>query len=121
MKVIHGALSGLLGEVRERGKVDSVRLAAVMQSTSEDGGTPRYTSWIIASATVDWEAWVEWRLLVGCQRAALTEAGFQVPERLATLTHERLEEVRGWIDAAGFVVREGVLAAEAEAFEGRLE
>jgi hypothetical protein len=121
MKVIHGALSGLLGEVRERGKVDGVRLAAVMQSTTEDSGTPRYTSWVIVSAQVDWEKWTEWRLLVGRQRAALTGDGFQVPERLATLTHERLEEVRGWIDAAGLVVREGVLADDAEAFEGRLE
>jgi len=121
MKVIHGALSGLLGEVRERGKVDSVRLAALMHSTMDGAGTPRYTSWIIVSAAFAWETWLEWRLLVGRQRATLTEVGFQVPERLATLTHERLEEVRGWIDAAGLIVREGVLAGDAEAFEGRLE
>jgi hypothetical protein len=121
MKVIHAALSGLLGVVKERGKVDGVRLAALMQSATEGAGTPRYTSWVIVSAHVDWELWAEWRLLVGRQRAALTEDGFQVPERLATLTHERLEEVRGWIDAAGLTVHEGVLAADAEVFEGRLE
>jgi hypothetical protein len=121
MKVIHGALSGLIGEVRERGKVDGVRLAALMQSVTEGAGTPRYTSWVIVSASVDWETWAEWRLLVGRQRAEITEHGFRVPERLAALTQERLEEVRGWIDASGLVVREGVLAGDAEAFEGRLE
>ena len=121
MKVIHAALSGLLGEVRDAGKADGVRLAAVMQSAVEGAGTLRYTSWVIVSAEVDWQKWTEWRLLVGRQRAALTEDGFQVPERLATLTRERLEEVRGWIDAGGLVVREGVLAADLEAFEGRLE
>ena len=121
MKVIHAALSALLSEIRERGKVDGIRLAAVMQSTTEDGGTLRYTAWVIVSGQMDWEKWAEWRLLVGRQRAALTEDGFQVPERLAMLTQERLEEVRGWIDAAGLLVREGVLAADGETFEGRLE
>jgi len=121
MKVIHGALSGLLAEVKEHGKVDGVRLAALLQSATERSGALRYTSWVIVSAPLDWQAWLEWRLLVGRQRAALTEDGFQVPERLATLTHERFEEVRGWIDAAGLIVREGVLAADSEAFEGRLE
>jgi hypothetical protein len=111
----------LLGELRERGKVDGVRLAALLQSATESAGTPRYTAWVIVSAALDFEAWAEWRLLVGRQRAELTEHGFRVPERLAALTQERLEEVRGWIDAAGLVVREGVLAADGEAFEGRLE
>ena len=121
MKVIHAALSGLLAEVKERGKVDGVRVAAFMHSTSVCGGMPRYASWVIVSAHVDWEKWAEWRLLVGRQRAELTEHGFRVPERLADLTRERLEEVRGWVDAAGLAAREGILADDAEALEGRLE
>ena len=32
MKIIHGSLSGLLTEVKKRGKADSVRVAAMMQS-----------------------------------------------------------------------------------------
>lgn len=47
MKVIHGSLSSLLTELKERGKVDGVRVAAMMQSTCEGAGLPRYTSWVI--------------------------------------------------------------------------
>ena len=35
MKIIHGSLSSLLTEVKEQGKVDGVRVAAMMQSTFE--------------------------------------------------------------------------------------
>ena len=42
-----------------------MRVAALMQSTFEGAGRPRYTSWVIVSAHVDcWEKWTEWRLVV---------------------------------------------------------
>lgn len=120
MKIIHGSLSALLTEVKEHGKVDGVRVAAMMQSTVEGGGIPRYTSWVIVSAHVDWEKWAEWRLVVGRQRAEVTEHGFRVPDKLAALTEEKLAEVRGWIEAAGLLMRDGILAADAETLEGVL-
>jgi hypothetical protein len=121
MKIIHGALSSLLTEVKEQGKVDGVRLAAVMQSTCEGAGLPRYTSWIIVSAQVDyWERWAEWRLVVARQRAEVTEHGFRVPAKLAALTEEKLAEVRAWIEAAGLLMRDGVLAGDGETLEGVL-
>ena len=120
MKIIHGSLSALLVEVKEQGKVDGVRVAALMQSTFEAAGAPRYTSWVIVSACVDWEKWAEWRLVVGRQRAEVTEQGFRVPAKLATLTEEKLAEVRGWIEAAGLLMRDGILAGDAEALEGVL-
>jgi hypothetical protein len=120
MKIIHGSLSGLLAEVKERGKVDGVRVAAMMQSTVEGAGLPRYTSWIIVSAQVDWEKWAEWRLVVGRQRAEVSEHGCRVPDKLTTLTEEKVAEVRGWIEAAGLLMRDGILAADAEALEGVL-
>jgi hypothetical protein len=119
MKIIHGSLSGLLAEVKERGKVDGVRVAAMMQSTVEGAGLPRYTSWIIVSAQVDWEKWAEWRLVVGRQRAEVSEHGCRVPDKLTTLTEEKVAEVRGWIEAAGLLMRDGILAADAEAPRGR--
>ena len=112
MKIIHGSLSALLVEVKEHGKVDGVRVAALMQSTSEGAGTPRYTSWIIVSAHVDWEKWAEWRLVVGRQRAEVSERGCRVPEKLV--------EVRSWIEAAGLAMRDGILAGDAETLEGVL-
>ncbi len=91
MKIIHGSLSSLLTEVKEHGKVDGVRVAAMMQSTFESAGLPRYTSWVIVSARVDhWEQWAEWRLVVGRQRAEVTEHGCRVPEKLVVLTEEKL-------------------------------
>ena len=49
MKIIHGSLSGLLAEVKAHGPRDAVRVAALMQSTVEGAGLPRYTSWVIVS------------------------------------------------------------------------
>ena len=121
MKIIHGSLSALLTEVKERGKVAGVRVAAMMQSTVDGPGIPRYTSWVIVSGHVDWEKWAEWRLVVGRQRAEVTEHGFRVPDKLAALTEEKFAEVRGWIEAAGLLMRDGILAADAETFEGTLD
>jgi hypothetical protein len=120
MKIIHGSLSSLLTEVKEQGKVDGVRVAAMMQSTFESTGTPPYTSWVIVSAHVDWEKWAEWRFVVGRQRAEVTEQGFRVPDKLVALTEEKLGEVSGWIEAAGLMMRDGILAGDAEALEGVL-
>ena len=120
MKIIHGSLSSLLTEVKEQGKVDGVRVAAMMQSTFEGAGLPRYTSWVIVSAHVDWEKWAEWRLVVGRQRGEVSERGCHVPEKLAALTEEKLSEVRGWIEAAGLLMRDGILAGDAETLEGVL-
>jgi len=106
--------------VKEHGKVDRVRVAALMQSTFEGAGLPRYTSWVIVSAPLEWETWAEWRLAVGRQRAEITEHGSRVPEKLAALTEEKLAEVRGWIEAAGLAMRDGILAGDAEALEGVL-
>jgi hypothetical protein len=120
MKIIYGSLSALLTEVKEHGKVDGVRVAAMLQSTCEGAGLPRYTSWVIVSAHVDWEKWAEWRLVVGRRRAEVTEHGFRVPDKLTALTEEKLDEVRGWIEAAGLLMRDGILAADAETLEGVL-
>ena len=79
MKIIHGSLSGLLGEVTAHGPDDGVRVAALMQSTVEGAGMPRYTSWVIVSGRVAGEQWAEWRLVVGRQRAEITEHGVQRP------------------------------------------
>ena len=69
---------------------------------------------------MDWEKWAEWRLVVGRRRAEMTEHGFRVPDKLTLLTEEKLEEVRGWIEAAGLLMRDGILAADAEILEGVL-
>lgn len=120
MKIIHGSLSGLLGEVTADGPDDGVRVAALMQSTVEGVGMPRYTSWVIVSGRVAGEQWAEWRLVVGRQRAEITEHGVCVPAKLALLTAERLAEVRGWIETAGLGMREGIVAADVETLEGVL-
>ena len=120
MKIIHSSLSGLLAEVKAHGPRDAVRVAALMQSTVEGAGLPRYTSWVIVSGRVAGEQWAEWRLVVGRQRAEITEHGVCVPAKLALLTSERLAEVRGWIETAGLGMREGVVAADVETLEGVL-
>jgi hypothetical protein len=53
MKVIHGSLKGLLQEVKDK-KVDTVRVAAFMQSDVVTNGLPRYTAWVVVTALLDW-------------------------------------------------------------------
>ena len=81
-----------LTEVKEHGKVDGVRVAAMMQSTFEGARTPRYTSWVIAPAVGDWDRWIEWRLVVERQRAEVTERGFRVPDKGHVAVQEQKED-----------------------------
>jgi hypothetical protein len=120
MKLIHGSLSSLLGELKGRGKVDGVRMAALMQSVTEGSGVPRYPSWVIGSAHVDWETWAEWRLVVGRQRAEVSEAGIHAPGKLAALMEAKLAEVKSRTEAAGLAMCDGILVADAETLEGAL-
>ena len=119
MKIIHGSLKGLLNEVKDR-KVEAVRVAALMQSDVVANGVPRYTSWIVVSAPVDWDQWIEWRHVVGRGRAELGEDGAQIPAKITGLMKERLVEVRERVVAAGLSVRDGIIAHEGEAMDGVL-
>jgi hypothetical protein len=120
MKFVHQLLSTVLREVKERGAVDGVRVAALMQSELERAGLPRYTSWVIVSACDEGGKWMEWRFVAGRQRAEIAEHGFCVPDKLVALTEDRLAQVRGWIEAAGLAMRDGIIAADAEILEGVL-
>jgi hypothetical protein len=122
MKIMHGSLSALLTEVKEQGKVDGLRVAALVQSTLTPTMTaPLYASWIVVAAALGGGAWAELRMLVGRQRAELTERSYPVPSRLTQLTEERLAEVRGWIEATGLAMAPGILAHDAESVDGVLE
>ncbi len=72
------------------------------------------------TSALDWDSWAEWRCLVGRARAEVTAEGCRVPASLAALTEERLSEVRGWIETAGLVSREGLLAPDTESMDGVL-
>src|SRR5262245_45245475 len=119
MKVIHGSLKGLLAEVKDR-KIASVRVAAFMQSDVVTNGLPRYTAWVIVTALLDWGCWTEWRLLVGRGHAEVTESGAVVPPRIAERMTDRAHEVRARVADAGFEVREGLFAHDAESMDGAL-
>jgi hypothetical protein len=120
MKVIHGSLNGLLQEAEDR-KVEAVRVAALVQSDAVSNGMPRYSAWIVVTAVLDWDLWTEWRLLVGRGHAELTESGATVPVRIAELMKERAREIRARVAEAGFAVRDGLLAHDAEGMDGALE
>jgi hypothetical protein len=88
MKIVHGSLTALLHEVKER-KVEAVRVAAFLQSSDVvSNGIPRYTAWVVVTARLDSGLWTEWRLLVGRGYAELTEHGATVPA-IAELRMER--------------------------------
>ncbi len=120
MKVIHGSLRGLLQEVKDR-KVETVRVAAFMQSDVVANGLPRYTAWVVVTAMLDWDLWTEWRLLVGRGHAEVAEGGAVVPARIAGLINERGAEIRARVAEAGLGVRDGMLAHDAEGMDGALD
>lgn len=119
MKIIHGSLKGLLEEVIDR-KVETVRVAALMESAAVANGIPLYTSWIIVTAPLDWDRWAEWRLLVGRGRAEMSEDGAVVPERIAALMEKRIGEVRARVQAVGLGVRDGIIAHDTAGMDGVL-
>jgi hypothetical protein len=120
MKVIHGSLRGLLQEVKDK-KCDTVRVAGFVQSDVVPNGMPRYTAWVVVTALLDWDLWAEWRLPVGRGYAEMTEAGAAVPPRIAERLAERGKDVRARVAEAGFGVRDGLLAYDAESMDGVLD
>ncbi|HUE95238.1 MAG TPA: hypothetical protein VMN39_01175 [Longimicrobiaceae bacterium] len=120
MKIIHTSLGELLAEVRERGKVDAVRVAAMLQCARDEQETPIYMSWIVVTAPIGWDQWAEWRLLVGRVPAELIDGILRLPQRMTQLTEQRLAEVRDRIATSGLGTREGVMTHEAEVMEGVL-
>ena len=120
MKIIHQSLAGLLQELRGR-KVEQVRVAPLIKSFPDPSGLPRYASWVVVSAALDWERWVEWRLLVGRARAEVTDEGAGLPPTLAQLGTKILTAVKAKVGEAGFAVADGLIAHDADAVDGVLE
>jgi hypothetical protein len=120
MKVVHGSLSTLLQEVKDR-KIDAVRVAAFVQSDATTNGMPRYTAWVVVTAVLDWDLWAEWRLLVGRGYAEVSERGVVVPPKIAEPLKVRAQEVRIRIADSGFGVRDGMLASDDDGMDGVLD
>ena len=120
MKIIHQSLAGLLQELRGR-KVEQVRVAPLIKSFPDPSGLPRYASWVVVSAFLDWERWVEWRLLVGRARAEVGDHGAGLPSTLAQLGVKLLAAVKAKVGEAGFTVSEGLIAHDADAADGVLD
>jgi hypothetical protein len=117
MKIIHGSLTALLHEVKER-SVEVVRVAAFLQGSDVvSNGIPRYTAWWVVTARLNWSLWTEWRLLVGRGYAEVTEHGAAVPARLAELQKSKTREIRACVTEAGLSVRDGILANDTEAMD----
>ena len=51
----------------------------------------------------------------------MTQDGAVIPEKITTLTKERLAEVRERVTAAGLGFKDGIIAADAEAMDGVLD
>jgi hypothetical protein len=120
MKIIHASLQALLSEVKER-NVGPVRVGAVTQSNAAGNGIPGGTSWIVVSAPVGWDQWVEWRHRVGRDGADLSDDADDIPPTVLAVISERLSEVWTRVVAAGLEVRDGIIANETEAMDGDLD
>ena len=120
MKIIHASLEALLTEVKER-NVGAVRIGAVMQSEAAGNGIPRCTSWIVVSAPVGWDQWVEGRHRIGRDGTDLRDEADDIPPAVLAVINERLSQIWTRVVGAGLEVRDGIIADEAEAMDGDLD
>jgi hypothetical protein len=119
MKIIHASLEALLTEVKQR-NVGAVRVGAVMENDAVGNGIPRCTSWIVVSAPVGWDQWIEWRHCVGRDGTDSLDEADDIPPAVLGVINERLSAVWTRVVGAGLEVRDGVIANETEAMDGDL-
>src|SRR5262245_50326970 len=113
MKILYTSLDTFLDEVQTAGR--RVRVTALMHSTLTPAMTAQlYAGWIVVTAALEGSTWAEWRMLVGRQRAELTDLTDPTPPRLTKRTEERLVEVRARIEARGLTMAPGLHAHDAE-------
>jgi hypothetical protein len=109
MKLFFESLDAFLAEVRDR-KVDIVRIspALAIDTGRRTAGIPHLVSRVVTAALSD-HHWAEWRHWVGRAIAEVGDRRLHVPAWLWEKQDRALAEVSNRVDAAGLLIREGIL------------
>src|SRR5262245_48814578 len=118
MKLLFDSLDALLSELRDR-KVTVVRISPAIdrETGARTGGIPHLTSRVIVTAALDDRLWTEWRHWVGRAVAEASERGLHLPATLQRKGNEAIAAISKRVDAAGFEIREGILAHDTAAMD----
>jgi hypothetical protein len=110
MKLLFDSLDAFLAEVRDR-KVDIVRIspALAIDTGRRTAGIPHLVSRVLVTAALNEHHWAEWRRWVGRAMAEVGDRGLHVPAWLREKQDRALAEVSKRVDAAGLLIREGIL------------
>mgnify|MGYP001569989864 CR=1 FL=1 len=110
MKLLFDSLDALLVELRDR-KIEVVRLSPALQIEAGPltQGIPHLVGRVLVTAALDDHSWTEWRHWVGQAVAEIDRPEIQVPTWLREKQDRALAEVARRVDAAGFLLREGIL------------
>jgi hypothetical protein len=114
MKLLFESLDAFLAEVRDR-KVDIVRIspALAIDTGRRTAGIPHLVSRVLVTAAFNDDHWAEWRHWVGRAIAEVGDRGLHVPAWLREKQDRALAEVSNRVDAAGLLIREGILTHDA--------
>jgi hypothetical protein len=114
MKLLFESLDAFLAEVRDR-KVDIVRIspALAIDTGRRTAGIPHLVSRVLVTAALNDDHWAEWRHWVGRAIAEVGDRGLHVPAWLREKQDRALAEVSNRVDAAGLLIREGILTHDA--------
>jgi hypothetical protein len=114
MKLLFDSLDAFLAEVRDR-KVDIVRIspALAIDTGRRTAGIPHLVSRVLVTAALSDHHWAEWRHWVGRAIAEVGDRGLHVPAWLREKQDRALAEVSNRVDAAGLLIREGILTHDA--------
>jgi hypothetical protein len=110
VKLLFDSVEALLVELRDR-KVEIVRvsLALHIEAGPRTAGIPHLVGRVLVTAALDDHTWAEWRHWVGQAVAETDRPELHVPAWLREAQDRALAEVARRVDAAGFLIREGIL------------
>jgi hypothetical protein len=91
--------------------VEIVRIspALAIDTGRRTAGIPHLVSRVLVTAALNEHHWAEWRRWVGRAMAEVSDRGLHVPAWLREKQDRALAEVSKRVDAAGLLIREGIL------------
>jgi hypothetical protein len=87
--------------------------ALAIDTGRRTAGIPHLVSRVLVTAALNDDHWAEWRHWVGRAIAEVGDRGLHVPAWLREKQDRALAEVSNRVDAAGLLIREGILTHDA--------
>ena len=114
VKLLFESLDAFFVELRDR-KIEIVRVSPALQVEAgpRTAGVPHLVGRVLVTAALGDHTWAEWRHWVGHAIVGTDRPELHVPAGLREQQQRALAEAARRVDAAGFLVREGILTHDA--------